>query len=608
MYTAELGIVTAGFLFMALVLLSTLAFGRFFCGWACHILALEDLCAWALQKLRIRPKPVRSLVLAWVGPAAAFYMFLWPQLTRLFSGEPLPKLRVAEDASGWASFVTEDYWRNLPGPGIAVFTFLVCGFAIVYILGSRSFCRYVCPYGAIFRVADRLSISGIRLRRGFDSADCLSCGACTAVCQSHIRVHEEIAHHGRVVSPECLKDLDCVSVCPEHKLKVGFGTPALIRDLTGPAFKKPGRDYSWRDEVLAAFVMAITFLSLRGLYGEVPFLLALALGTIAAYLAVKAYHLATRPNVRFNDFQLKTSGRWSSSGFAFVFGALLLGVLIVHSGFVRWHEYAGNREYELLGTQMSGGPRSANPELIQSCLSHYETCASWGFVRSAKLDRALASLYGLTGQDTKEREALERLTQSDPGDIEARLRLAPLLVSQGQVQEALRELRLASKSPPRLSREREQNLALRADALRMEAEIHMMQGESQAAEDALRASLGFRETDLARACLAKVFAARNEYSKAQIEVRRAIALHPNEVHWTLLLSEVLEASGRSEEALDTLRGAADKFALDPRPLYLLGMLREKRGERALAKASYESALERDPGFHEAQTALKRLGG
>src|SRR5438552_937939 len=51
MYTLELGIVTAGFLFMLVAALATLVFGRFFCSWGCHILALEDPCAWMLGKL-----------------------------------------------------------------------------------------------------------------------------------------------------------------------------------------------------------------------------------------------------------------------------------------------------------------------------------------------------------------------------------------------------------------------------------------------------------------------------------------------------------------------------------------------------------------------------
>ena len=44
------GIINAGTIFFALALLSTLVFGRWFCGWGCHIVLLQDCCLWMLQK------------------------------------------------------------------------------------------------------------------------------------------------------------------------------------------------------------------------------------------------------------------------------------------------------------------------------------------------------------------------------------------------------------------------------------------------------------------------------------------------------------------------------------------------------------------------------
>src|SRR5690606_38342075 len=82
MYTLELGVVTAGFLFMAALVLGTLVFGRFFCSWACHILALQDLSAWLLQRAGIRPAPIRMRLLRWAPLAAMLYMFVWPQMKR----------------------------------------------------------------------------------------------------------------------------------------------------------------------------------------------------------------------------------------------------------------------------------------------------------------------------------------------------------------------------------------------------------------------------------------------------------------------------------------------------------------------------------------------
>ncbi|PYI72898.1 MAG: hypothetical protein DMF08_04945, partial [Verrucomicrobia bacterium] len=51
MYTLQNGFVNAGFIFFSLAILATLIFGRFVCGWGCHILALQDFCGWLLKKM-----------------------------------------------------------------------------------------------------------------------------------------------------------------------------------------------------------------------------------------------------------------------------------------------------------------------------------------------------------------------------------------------------------------------------------------------------------------------------------------------------------------------------------------------------------------------------
>ena len=56
----------------------TAIFGRFLCSWGCHILALQDFSAWLLDKLRIKPRAIRSRLLLWVPMGAALYMFMWP--------------------------------------------------------------------------------------------------------------------------------------------------------------------------------------------------------------------------------------------------------------------------------------------------------------------------------------------------------------------------------------------------------------------------------------------------------------------------------------------------------------------------------------------------
>jgi len=45
MYTLQNGAINAGFIFFTLAILATLIFGRFVCGWGCHIVALQDFAA-----------------------------------------------------------------------------------------------------------------------------------------------------------------------------------------------------------------------------------------------------------------------------------------------------------------------------------------------------------------------------------------------------------------------------------------------------------------------------------------------------------------------------------------------------------------------------------
>ena len=85
MYTLQKGFVNAGFIFFSLAILATLIFGRFVCGWGCHILALQDLCGWFLKKIGLHPKPFRSRLLVYVPLIAALYMFVWPVVYRLFT-------------------------------------------------------------------------------------------------------------------------------------------------------------------------------------------------------------------------------------------------------------------------------------------------------------------------------------------------------------------------------------------------------------------------------------------------------------------------------------------------------------------------------------------
>ncbi|MBZ0103093.1 MAG: 4Fe-4S binding protein, partial [Thermoanaerobaculia bacterium] len=214
MALAKSGIVNAGVVFFAAAILLTALFGRWFCGWACHLVALQDLSRWLLERIGIRPRPLRSRLLAWVPALAFFYMFLWPAVYRLAIGD-----RLAVRGTEWT---TEHFWSTFPGWTIGILTFVLCGFACIWFLGAKGFCTYACPYGAAFAAADRVAPLRVRVTDA-----CEGCGHCTSVCTSNVRVHEEVALHRMVVDPGCMKCGDCVSVCPNDALYFGFGRPSI---------------------------------------------------------------------------------------------------------------------------------------------------------------------------------------------------------------------------------------------------------------------------------------------------------------------------------------------------------------------------------------------
>ena len=348
MHTLELGVVTAGFLLMATAVVSVLFFGRFFCSWGCHLLALQDLAAATLGRLGIRPVPFRSRALRWIAVGAAFYMFVWPQVARLLvqripaaratlGARPEFRLRVLGDGEGWASFLTTDFARNLPGPGITLLTFVVCGFVAVWLLGTRAFCRNLCPYGAVFSLADRFARRRIVL-----SGDCTACGRCTAVCDSGISVFEEVTRHGAVTSGDCLKDLDCIAVCPTRGLELAVHRPPRFGRRGVPRASHLER----AEEFLALAVFLAALPALRGLYRVVPFLLALALAACLAFVTVLALRLLRGGEVRFQRWSLRRSGKVTARGWVFAAAAVAAVSATAHAGVVRWHEWRSDQAWD----------------------------------------------------------------------------------------------------------------------------------------------------------------------------------------------------------------------------------------------------------------------
>lgn len=601
MYTLELGIVTAGFIFMAVAALSVAIFGRFFCSWGCHILALEDLCAWLLKKLRIHPKPIRSRMLLFVPPAAMFYMFLWPQVSRIIEGRALAKLHVLSDGEGWASYMTTDFWRNLPGPWIIGITFAICGFAIVYFLGSRGFCTYACPYGAAFAFIDRLAPGRIMLK-----GDCAQCATCTATCQSHVRVHEELAAFGKVVNPACMKDLDCVAACPQGVLGYGFTQPAILRSRTTPR-PRIKYDFTWVEDFLMVVVFLATLLIFRGLYGTVPFLMTLALGGILAYLAVLCVRIATREQVRLNNFQLKRSGQLTGRGKAFAAVSLLLGLFVVHSALIRYHEFRGGRALDECRRLSRGTPSAMLAGAVAIGIDHLKACERWGLFSHPMLNRGLAELYQMGDRPGDAEPYLRRVIAESPDELWPRLALGRLFTRLGRMEEALPLLNDIASARATSGAMAAGFAHLRCDANELLGELYFKRGDLLQAKTAYESALEDHPRSAgAHLGLGELMAGEGRLSEATEQFRAAIASRPDLAPAHYNLGVMLAAQGYEDEAMEQYRQALALEPADAQTHNNLGFLLSARGRLDEAAEHFREAIHNDARFSHAHFNLGRI--
>ena len=554
MYTLQRGAVNAGFIFFTLAILATLIFGRFVCGWGCHILALQDFCAWLLKKFGLTPKPFRSRLLIFVPLIVALYMFVYPTVIRYFAkpeNEPLiPQFT--------NHLVTEEFWVTFPSVAVAIPFLFICGFMTVYFLGQKGFCTYACPYGGFFSLADKIAPGKIRVTDA-----CNECGHCTAVCTSNVLVHAEVKKYGMVVDQGCMKCMDCVSVCPNDALYFGFGKPAI----GVPKTIKKNYSLTWTEEAVAAFVFLASFLAVWDVYQLVPMLMALGISTVTTFLVLRTWRLLRVKNLSFYRFNLKSSGTIQNAGWMFLSFALLWVGLNAHSGWVRYYEYTGARAFEniripdelaLARTNPARWLSASDNENIIKGKKHFQTAINSGLFTNSYLLPKLAWIEYLSGNTEQSVSLLSTAVEHQDGQGKA-LNLyyrGAILNRTGRYEQALASL--------------EQSLSERPDLVAAQEE----KGESLW-------QLGRKQE------------AVSVWSDA---VRRntALPLANN------LLAGAAASMGQPEAAAKYEKQADQYTPVDPLFNWMVGLRLQNVGMNELAEKHFQKAIELNPDFKKAR--------
>lgn len=193
---------------VGILILYGFLFGRWICGFLCPFGLIQDL----LHKIRT-PKIHKgrvTRVLSYLKYVIlAVFVIAIPLAYGLQSTSlPLPAfckyICPSGTLLGAGGLLSNPGNNNLFSMLGSLFTWKFClliGIIVACIFCYRSFCRFLCPLGAIYSLFNKISLVGIDM----DQKKCVDCGLCVGKCQMDI-------HH--VGDQECISCGDCIHVCP----------------------------------------------------------------------------------------------------------------------------------------------------------------------------------------------------------------------------------------------------------------------------------------------------------------------------------------------------------------------------------------------------------
>lgn len=187
-----------------LLILFGLFLGRVICGFLCPFGLIQELL-YRIPGPKIKKSRLTRLLSRLKYVVLAVLVIMIPLYLGLAKGTPLPAfckyVCPAGTLEGGLPLVMGDPKLGaLAGELFRWKTLVLTVILLSAVLAYRSFCRFLCPLGAIYSLFSRISIPGIRV----DRSRCTNCGACVRHCKLDIREPGD---------GECIQCGECRTVC-----------------------------------------------------------------------------------------------------------------------------------------------------------------------------------------------------------------------------------------------------------------------------------------------------------------------------------------------------------------------------------------------------------
>jgi len=181
---------------------------KLICGWACPMGAIQELLhrvplpkRWRrLQRLRRQKIPFR---LSNTIRGSLFLLML------------LMMFGIVGGRKGFVlyHFINPFNLFNLDFEPVSILLTVIVVLG-VGLFAYRPFCQFVCPFGFVSWLAERISFAGIRV----DHDRCNQCGACDWACPVEAASHKV---EGRLFAADCYSCARCLTVCPHEAITYG---------------------------------------------------------------------------------------------------------------------------------------------------------------------------------------------------------------------------------------------------------------------------------------------------------------------------------------------------------------------------------------------------
>lgn len=203
------GIISGSLLLFFLMFITSIFFGRAWCGWICPIAGLSEMCSYINNKnVNVkRLKIIRySIFTIWAGVLVA--MIIISGGIKGIDPLYLTETGISVDA---------------PVKYITYYLVLLLFFVTTILVGKRGACHSLCwmsPFMvAGVTVGKLLHIPQLRIKS--DVSKCVNCNACNKKCPMSIPVGTDMKE-GFIKTSDCILCGECVDTCPKKALSYGI--------------------------------------------------------------------------------------------------------------------------------------------------------------------------------------------------------------------------------------------------------------------------------------------------------------------------------------------------------------------------------------------------